>query len=248
MLTISVFFEILLITSLITSAQAATVHGNVYAWQDFEKPLKNVIVEVNSTPAQSKVATDGTYSFDLSQGHYVIKAKYYRNNVLEYAAEEEIQIDREGDFTIDLLLFPPTAPDYELPGNINLPTDIKDEDNLNNYIVLILILLLSTVVFLIFKKKKIKVSEIINKLYAMPPENIAETKITREIPKDLRDIYDLILKMGGRTTQKDMRKEMKCSEAKVSLMIADLEDRGLIKKIKKGRSNLIIALERIPKV
>ena len=34
---------------------------------------------------------------------------------------------------------------------------------------------------------------------------------------------------------------MKFPEAKVSLMLDDLEDRGLIKKIKKGRSNVVIA-------
>lgn len=38
-----------------------------------------------------------------------------------------------------------------------------------------------------------------------------------------------------------MRKEVKFGEAKVSLMLADLEDRGMIKKIKRGRSNIIIA-------
>ncbi len=49
------------------------------------------------------------------------------------------------------------------------------------------------------------------------------------------------MKKGGRVTQKELRGEMKCSEAKVSLMLDDLEDRGYIKKIKKGRSNIIIA-------
>ncbi len=34
---------------------------------------------------------------------------------------------------------------------------------------------------------------------------------------------------------------MAYSEAKVSLMLDDLENKGLIKKIKKGRSNIIIA-------
>jgi len=62
-----------------------------------------------------------------------------------------------------------------------------------------------------------------------------------ELPDDLRELYDIILKKGGRTTQKDLRKEVIYGEAKVSLMIADLEDRGLIKKIKRGRSNIIIA-------
>ncbi len=222
---------ILLITCLASIAGAATVHGSIYAWSDFDKPLKNVIVEVNSTPAQSKVATDGSYSFELPQGDYLIKARYYDNNVLEYATEEEIKIDREGNFTIDLLLFPPTEPEYEFPGEINL-ADIKEEEKLNNYYILILILLLSAaVIFYKIKKKTTNVDEPVS----LANENIEET------PNDLRELYNLILEKGGRINQKDLRKDMKCSEAKVSLMIADLEDRGLIKKIKKGRANIIIA-------
>jgi uncharacterized membrane protein len=44
----------------------------------------------------------------------------------------------------------------------------------------------------------------------------------------------------GRITQKDLRMRLNCSEAKASLMITDLEDRGLVKKVKKGRGNVII--------
>lgn len=224
---------ILLITCLASIAGAATVRGSIYAWSDFDMPLKNVIVEVNSTPAQSKVATDGSYSFELPQGNYLIKARYYDNNVLEYAAEEEIRIDREGNFTIDLLLFPPTEPEYEFPGEINL-ADIKEEEKLNNYYILLLLFLFSAIlIFYRIKKKKTAVDEPV--ILATP-----ETK-SKELPDDLQEIYNLILKKSGRTTQKELRKELKYSEAKVSLMIADLEDRGLIKKIKKGRANIIIA-------
>jgi len=132
------FFLGILFILFITAAQAATLHGTVYEWSDFEKPLKNTIVEVNSTPAQSVVATTGTYSFNLPPGSYLIKAKSYRNNILEYTAEEEIRIDREGDFVHDLLLFPPTDSENEYLGDINLTSsmDIKSEYNLNYYILL----------------------------------------------------------------------------------------------------------------
>ena len=43
-----------------------------------------------------------------------------------------------------------------------------------------------------------------------------------------------------RTTQKEIRKIIPLSEAKISLMITDLESRDLIKKVKKGRGNIII--------
>jgi len=41
-------------------------------------------------------------------------------------------------------------------------------------------------------------------------------------------------------TQIDLRGRLNCSEAKVSLMITDLEDRGLVRKVKKGRGNIIL--------
>ena len=44
----------------------------------------------------------------------------------------------------------------------------------------------------------------------------------------------------GRATQKEIRKQFPLSEAKISLLIAELESKQIVKKIKKGRSNIII--------
>ncbi len=230
-------------TSLIASAQAAKVYGTIYEWSDLETPLKNTIVEVNSTPSQYVVSTTGTYSFNLSSGNYLIKAKYYRNNILEYAAEDEIRIDREGDYVHDLLLFPPTELENEYLGDINLTGDLelKSESNLKYYIITIIIVFAALFILYWMRKKKNKpIEQEAEETIEIPPEKIAKTE-SKELPEDLRGIYELILKKGGRVTQKELRKEVKYGEAKVSLLIADLENRGLVKKIKKGRANIIIA-------
>ncbi len=60
------------------------------------------------------------------------------------------------------------------------------------------------------------------------------------IPSDLKEMLLVIREDGGRITQKELRMRLKYSEAKVSLMITDLEDRGMVKKVKKGRGNVII--------
>ena len=57
---------------------------------------------------------------------------------------------------------------------------------------------------------------------------------------DLDKIINIIKEEGGRTTQKEIRKKIPYSEAKISLMIAELENKGTIKKIKKGRGNIIV--------
>ena len=57
---------------------------------------------------------------------------------------------------------------------------------------------------------------------------------------DLKKVISIVEEEGGRATQKDIRKKMPLSEAKISLLIAELEHTGKIKKIKKGRGNIII--------
>jgi len=240
---------IIIVACLVMSAQAAKVYGNIYEWSDFEKPLKNVIVEIeeNATRLQYKVSSDGAYSFNITPGSYILRAKYYINNILELSGEEKLQIDKSDEYrNLDLLLFPPTDSDYEYLGDINLSgeLDVKEPD-VANYIVVIVIVLLIVFILLYFLWKK-KGKLVILEQIEDPEESPGNTTIpienrTRELPDDLRELYDMILKKGGRTTQKEVRKDAKYGEAKVSLMLADLEDRGLIKKIKKGRSNIIIA-------
>ncbi len=187
---------IILVIALVPGAHAATVYGALYSWSDFEKPLKNTILEIDSVPVQARVATDGTYAFDdLPAGNYTISAKYYRNNVLELAADEEIQIaETEGKFNIDILLFPPTDSELEYLGDINLTTDMemKGESGFNPYIIIVLILIAGTAPLYYFsRKKKILVSEIPTvtapEIPAQPPDAVSRTM---ELPDDLRDLAD----------------------------------------------------------
>ncbi len=65
-------------------------------------------------------------------------------------------------------------------------------------------------------------------------------EIDREEADEIKKVIDFIKKEGGRTTQKDIRKNFPQSEAKISLIVSELEDAGRIRKIKKGRGNIII--------
>jgi uncharacterized membrane protein len=240
---------VIIVASLVMSAQAAKVYGSIYEWSDLEKPLKNVIVEIeeNTTRVQYKVSSDGSYSFDIAPGSYVLRAKYYINNILEFSGEEKLQIDKPDESrNLDLLLFPPTDIDYEYLGDINLTGELETkEPDSANYISVLIVVLMIAIIFLFFlwKKKRKPIIPEPDEIPSELPGNSGkpiENK-TLELPDDLRELYDLILKKGGRTTQKEIRKDAKYGEAKVSLMLADLENRGLVKKIKKGRSNIIIA-------
>jgi uncharacterized membrane protein len=231
----------ILLMSLITVTQAASVNGTLYDWSDFEKPLKNVIVEVleNSTKINYKVSLDGTYSFSISPGNYTIRANYYRNNILELTGEDNIQIEKVDETrNIDILLFPPTNLEDEYLGDVNLTDamDIKQDNSLPIYLLIVIILIICSILLFYWIKKNKNKAEDIN------PKTTPQTvSVEKELPDDLKELYDLVMKTGGRTTQKDLRKKMTCSEAKVSLMLDDLDNRGFIKKIKKGRSNIVLA-------
>ena len=93
--------------------------------------------------------------------------------------------------------------------------------------MLILILLILVVLFIFYIKSKKKIP-------------IKATNGDRYEGNDLEDIIKIIKIEGGRTTQKHIRKQIPLSEAKISLMIDELEHKGIIEKIKKGRGNIII--------
>lgn len=77
------------------------------------------------------------------------------------------------------------------------------------------------------------------------PEPASKNKPTSDepVPADLQEILDILKSQGGRMTQKDMRKRLRYSEGKVSLMLLDLEKRGKIQKFKKGRGNVLFLVE-----
>jgi len=213
----TIILWVFLLALCIPISLGATLHGNVY---DYTLDIvKNAIVQVDSVPEQTYVAKDGTYSFTLNLGDYTIKAAYQdRDN--KYTFEQNITILDEGDYVFDIILFPDI--DNEL---MDEETDIPNiyGDELSIYwwqIIILVVIILAVVLVIIFSKKKKK--------------NI-------DIEEDKADeVLAFIKKQGGRVTQKDIRKEFPVSEAKISLVITELEDKKLVKRIKRGRGNVII--------
>ena len=79
-----------------------------------------------------------------------------------------------------------------------------------------------------------------------PAENSEiETAALKKLPlsTDLREVLDVIRGHRGRITQKDLRSRLEYSEVKVSLMLSELEKRGLIKKFKNGRENIVVLID-----
>lgn len=330
-------FVFVFLTYLQGNALAATIHGTVYDWYSFE-PLENSIVEINSTPEQSLVATDAEYSFNLTPGTYLINASYIEENTVIYETEEIVVISDEGEYVHDLLLFPTYSEDLldeEGFENVDLDFEEQAQSQANSQNTVLIFALLALCILLLaghlVKKEKRSPhgkagsSGEPRNLYALKPgasesnisesenfkvepeisgyaesnevglieespvtgyelsapiilrDDLSESEIPMEqdvklpdnskisvnslpeaepdslsslgpespdtgLPDDLKEIMDLIRANGNRITQRELRKKSPYSESKVSLMLSDLEERGLVEKFKKGRGNII----RIP--
>ena len=260
---------ILVLCSCAAAEETATVHGSLYNWYTLE-PQEDVILEINTTPAQTVVANNGIYAFTLEPGSYLIIARGYENGTLTAYSEEEITIKKQGDYVIDILLYPVYEEDIEdlndtelsnLTASVEEGTKIveqtsDDQDNYSYFLILIIPLLIVAIYFYRHNREDYNqkpvttipdLSDVEQTPDVAPPDEISqevqpeeENKKEEELPADLKEILAIIHKAGGRITQKDLRQKLNCSEAKASLMIADLQRRGLIDKFKKGRGNILV--------
>lgn len=192
---------------------AARISGIVY--DESLKRVNDVIVEINTTPKQTVVAKNGEYSFEVPLGNFTIIARFE-----DAAVEENISVIKEGNYIIDLILFPNLEDEPFVEEQIEDMISERADKHNYNYIFIIAgtVIVVIFIIFLIIKRKKLR----------------------HELSEDLQNLIDIVKKHGGRITQKEVRKEIPLSEAKISLMVTELEHKGIIEKIKKGRGNIIV--------
>ncbi len=222
---LAILLFVLMILSSIS--YAATIQGKIY---DFSlNEIKNLIVEIDSLPMQKIVSKDGSYSFNISQGKYNLTAKTIKQITI---AKESIEINKEGTYTIDLFVLPEISENEDLLEDLNIEIESINTEEEKNYLMLIASLILIAIVTIsyYFYTKKSKTN---------PPQSLLQIDTTE--PEDLpKRILDIIKKSDGRITQKELRKHFPLSEAKISLILTELETKSKIEKIKKGRGNIII--------
>ena len=262
-----IILEGLLFLLFANGVSAATISGITFEWYSFE-PLKNVIVDINTIPNQTYVATDGTYSFNISDpGTYAIRAQYFEKNSLKYNSEETVKVSSDGNFKLDLILLPAIENDQFLfneLGDLNVASiELVNDKPKQPDLALILVLIVAAVVLLYliaFRKPKKPIQESKAQKSDENGSGLSAKTIasTSEKPvahmessekgksasgKELDEVVEIIKRFGGRATQKDLREKLPYGEAKVSLIVAELEHLGRIKKFKKGRGNIIILNE-----
>ncbi|MBI2208293.1 hypothetical protein HYU50_02255 [Candidatus Woesearchaeota archaeon] len=217
-------------------AIAANVHGNIY---DLSlNKVSGARVVVNTTPEQFMVSKDGSYSFDAPNGFYAIRAELRQDGTVA-SESRNISISQEGKYVIDLILFPSFDEEDDISREPELSFPETENGSFTPFIIILFLVILAIVIFVIFKGKK----ESMKGSGEGSGENVhteEKEKDKKEDDSDLDKVIEVIKKEGGRTTQKEIRKQIPVSEAKISLMIAELEHKGIIRKIKKGRGNIIV--------
>ncbi len=215
-LVLVVFFLFVVSIDLTFGAQ---VSGQAYG-EDYEL-LRNVIVEITTFPKQTVVSKDGTYSFTLTPGRYELTAYHRLQNGTIQFTTKEVVVSESGEYIVDLILntvFTGDAPPETLPVHLKILKGLQD--NFLMVIILIVAAVGISITIILLKHKK-------------PKEE--------KVDKSLNQMIVILKKSGGRATQKELRIQMPTlSEAKISLMITELESKGILKKIKKGRGNIII--------
>ncbi len=218
----AIVFILLIFTPFIEYGYSSRIYGNIYDINDFNL-ANNCVIYVNSTPSLQKVVSTGIYDISLKKGCYVLKVNCYDNGVVSKEGEANLCVDENENITYDLLVSPIILDDFE---NLTEQYNMVNVDNhifssphfYFNYLYLLFILVPPFVAYMIYKYRKL------NHL------------VRDDSMKKLLDI----LKRERRINQKDLVRIMRLSDAKISLMIAELEKEGIIKKIKKGRSNIVI--------
>lgn len=213
--------QLLLLLLAVQFVNAITIHGTIY---DFDlAKLPNSLVEINSSPAQRLVAKEGTYSFNVPAGDYTLRA-----TSKELSISEQLHAPSNGSYVLDLILLPSLETEEALldqnldqDTQLEIPAEffIESKSPLQWLGWVVVFALLGLFIFW-----------------------FASRKPRKTLPLDLQEILDFIHEQGGRTNQKDIYKNFNHSEAKISLMLDDLEGRGLVQRVKKGRGNLILQL------
>ena len=220
---IFLMFALLMSQTATSQAEEKTiVSGAVF--NIFLEELNSAIITIDTQPEQTIVSKDGTYSFTLSPGEYTLRAVYYSDNDV-YETEQKIEIKEKGNYNIDLILLPSLEKEDQENDEFDIPEQ-EETAYIKKIIIALATILVATLIYL--KKRK----------------SMVEPEIKSESEDGLDNIVQYLKDSGGRSTQKDIRRKFPSSEAKISLMLTDLESRGIIKRIKKGRSNVIVLEKR----
>jgi uncharacterized membrane protein len=206
---------LLAVSLLAAAASAAFVYGDIYKG-DLER-LNKTALRVSGEFSYQLVTDKGNYSIYLPDGDYNISASSFgEDGGLAYYAEERIRAG-SGNQRVDLVLKP--------VGN--------DASNQLYFAVggIVLAGIAIAVFYLNRNKAEADASE---------PQPVNPGKQPKAEPdQGMKSVLRALDSHEGRATQKELREALGFSDAKLSLIISELEHSGYVKKFKRGRGNIV---------
>ncbi|MFT4310271.1 MAG: helix-turn-helix transcriptional regulator [Candidatus Woesearchaeota archaeon] len=222
---VSICICILFISVLISNnAYGARIYGAIYDHN--LEPIQRTVVMINSTPEQRHVSIYGGYAFSVPPGSYLITAELTLNDVTRPIAEQYITVVDDNEYKIDLFIF----------DHIDLTQDFEPPSRFTTIITNTSWILGGMfIVFVSFYG--------IRYWYRKLKYNRLKTDTAQKQPPQddgyKQKIISLVQQADGSITQRHIRKSLPISEAKVSLLISELEKEGVLRKEKQGRVNVL---------
>lgn len=218
---------------LFAALHAANLSGSVYSMDSFDA-VHGVVVKAEGVSTYQTFSMDGTYEMDIPAGEYTVKALYYVEGNLQGYAEDRITLG-EGGAAYDFVLFAPdefeSIVGFDVPEvSENIPESRQDWTPFIAGGVLLVVVVAAAYFFLMRKKPE-------EKGVQREEEKLPAEK--KELDEEEKKVLEILRNSEGMRNQKELREIMRCTEAKMSLLISGLEAQGYVKRIKKGRENIV---------
>ncbi len=235
------FFLALLAASLFANG-LVIIQGTIYDYS--LKPVPG-IVYVNSTPPQTVVAANGSYLLELEPGAYLITAVARSNE----STTQAVVATRDGTYHLDLVVLDDTGAlgaahtAGALAGGELFGLFGPLSGAVPPWLAIILLCAIGATGWFLVNKRHGN-GETMKAEGGSEPTPAPSAGLAQEGGGDLadgeRELLALLEKQGGVSTQKELRKNFSdWSEARVSMLLTSLEERGKVVKIKKGRGNVV---------
>lgn len=204
------WLKFLLVFALLSLAQAAYVYGDIY--QPNLERMNRTVVRVDGPFSYQLVTDKANYSIFLPEGDYTLSAMVLdASGNTAFHTEEIIKVGTN-DQRVDLVLKPV----------INL--------NFILFCAFGLLLVFAISKFMIFQNKK-QTTE--------PTQPVQVQTSKTKLDGDAKSVLTALDSFEGRANQKDLKEATHFSDAKLSLILTELEQTGYVKRFKKGRGNII---------
>ena len=215
---------------------AGFVHGDIYR-SDLQ-PLNRTVIRIEGPFTYQMVSDKGNYSIFLPEGNFTITASSSdESGRTIFLASDQIKVGTN-DQRLDLVL--------------------KKASTLWDYSLPIAIILVLIAVFIWANRfwnhpskntersasgttDKIQTpGEPANEIQGTLPESPKkQVPLRPELDSDAKKVLSVLDSSEGRSTQKELRESLNFSDAKMSLILSELESSCYIKRFKRGRGNVI---------